>query len=260
MSKKYSELTLAEHQKVLKLAQSSLPTVLISEVIGRSTNAVYDTLKKYGIPKRRKERETLEGMQTIADALETIATTVKTEYLMAKGDDERVVSILQGTSTTNLAGGPLVERPPVVPETAPAETRICIDCSREWNLTDENADWFLQRGLNTPRRCEGCRQSRRNLYPQPWKPDAVTMPSSIVERVAEDSALLSEAPTIPQQFPQQFFIDTIDRLREVRQSAYASCAQQVDTLTKLVEELDNLIGDAQRWGDVERWEGDYERD
>ena len=246
MSKKYSELTLAEHQKVLKLAQSSLPTVLISEVIGRSTNAVYDTLKKYGIPKRRKERETLEGMQTIADALETIATTVKTEYLMAKGDDERVSAMLNGIATRS-------EARTTEPAPASGEIRVCSDCSREWSLTDENADWFLQRGLNTPRRCEACRQSRRNLYPQPWKPDSGTMPSSIVERVVEEpDQTPTEAPTIPQQF----LIDTIDRLREVRQSAYASYAQQA----KLVEELDNLIGDAQRWGDVERWEGDFIRD
>jgi hypothetical protein len=41
------------------------------------------------------------------------------------------------------------------------ELRICVECGQRWVLTEKNRDWFIEKRLVLPRRCEMCRSVRR---------------------------------------------------------------------------------------------------
>lgn len=38
----------------------------------------------------------------------------------------------------------------------------CVDCNKSFTLTSSHAKWFLDRGLELPKRCKECRTRRRN--------------------------------------------------------------------------------------------------
>lgn len=38
----------------------------------------------------------------------------------------------------------------------------CVDCNKPFTLTSDHAKWFLDRGLELPKRCKECRDKRRN--------------------------------------------------------------------------------------------------
>jgi len=41
--------------------------------------------------------------------------------------------------------------------------KICRDCGEEFELSPKEADWYYDRGLNEPERCQECRNTRREL-------------------------------------------------------------------------------------------------
>lgn len=38
----------------------------------------------------------------------------------------------------------------------------CMDCNKPFTLTSSHAKWFLDKGLELPKRCKECRTRRRN--------------------------------------------------------------------------------------------------
>lgn len=38
----------------------------------------------------------------------------------------------------------------------------CVDCNKPFTITSNHAKWFLDRGLELPKRCKECREKRRN--------------------------------------------------------------------------------------------------
>lgn len=38
----------------------------------------------------------------------------------------------------------------------------CVNCNKPFTLTSSHAKWFLDRGLELPKRCKECRTKRRN--------------------------------------------------------------------------------------------------
>lgn len=38
----------------------------------------------------------------------------------------------------------------------------CIDCNKPFTLTPSHVKWFMDRGLELPKRCKECRTKRRN--------------------------------------------------------------------------------------------------
>jgi hypothetical protein len=51
------------------------------------------------------------------------------------------------------------------------EQRLCADCARLFSLTEADIQFFIQRGLQIPRRCEPCRHERRRLAAIEGSPD-----------------------------------------------------------------------------------------
>lgn len=40
--------------------------------------------------------------------------------------------------------------------------RKCVNCNKPFTITSSHAKWFLDRGLELPKRCKECRTRRRN--------------------------------------------------------------------------------------------------
>lgn len=38
----------------------------------------------------------------------------------------------------------------------------CVDCNKPFTITSGHAKWFLDKGLELPKRCKECRTRRRN--------------------------------------------------------------------------------------------------
>lgn len=38
----------------------------------------------------------------------------------------------------------------------------CIECGKEFTLTPEHEEWFLDKGLKLPKRCSECRNKKRS--------------------------------------------------------------------------------------------------
>ena len=203
MVKKYTDLTLTEKSRILKLAEHRLATPLIAEVVERSTNAVYAALREYGVPVHRSERLTGEGIEAIEEALVAVG-----HQLALRQED------------TALQTSPQAQPPPVVTMSSD-ETRTCVTCGKDWVLTEEHAEWFRDKQMVAPRRCEDCRRNRRD----------------------------NEASRRPE--------GGLEALRNLRESLTAALEQ----LDELVGERDaqEAPSSAGRWG-PDMWEGDYERD
>lgn len=131
MPKKFSSLSRDEKRNILKLAQQGLPTSLISEVVERSMNAVYDALREFDVPARRSAREAPEGVKAISRGLDALR-------LAAGTTDDAFQS--------------------------PTELHVCLDCGNPWELDSEHAEWFQQKRLDIPRRCEDCRKRRKTHH------------------------------------------------------------------------------------------------
>ena len=37
----------------------------------------------------------------------------------------------------------------------------CVQCTEQFELTDEQIDWFKNKGMTPPKRCEECRAKNR---------------------------------------------------------------------------------------------------
>lgn len=71
-------------------------------------------------------------------------------------------------------------------------TIVCISCGESFVLSDAEAEWYLAKGYNLPRRCFTCRQRRKlaqtdyltqlevEPVPEP-KPEPVPEPESVLE-------------------------------------------------------------------------------
>ena len=46
-------------------------------------------------------------------------------------------------------------------ESGEAEEIICVDCGGQYELTEENKKFFLDKGLMLPKRCKECRAKRK---------------------------------------------------------------------------------------------------
>ena len=209
-------LSLSEKQKILKLAHQRLPSALIAEVVERSPNAVYDTLKEYGVPVRQRQRYSPEGMQALTVALALIAPAIG--YLEQTGADAPEPDALEldalGMAVEEIASAP------------PGERRVCATCGVEWTLTEEHAEWFSVRQMESPRRCESCRRHRKH----------------------SGSFRRSSA--------------SVEALRSLREALTEALEQLDDTLRELdVQEPPSSVS---RWGPdlsyKDTWEGDFERD
>lgn len=38
----------------------------------------------------------------------------------------------------------------------------CVNCNKPFTITSSHAKWFLDKGLELPKRCKECRTKRRN--------------------------------------------------------------------------------------------------
>jgi hypothetical protein len=140
MPKKYSTVSLEEKHKILRLAQQQLPTDAIAVMMERSNGSVLDCLRLYGIPPRLTQRVTPAGMAAVALGVEAVTENIR--LLSSMGD---AVAGIMGDISSDSGSTFLV----------------CPDCAVEWELTPSHKEWFSSRQLESPRRCESCRISRR---------------------------------------------------------------------------------------------------
>ena len=45
----------------------------------------------------------------------------------------------------------------------------CVDCGKNFEMTYNDHDFYIQKGFEIPKRCPACRSSRRNANFDPWK-------------------------------------------------------------------------------------------
>ena len=154
MPKKYTNVTLDEKHKILRLAQQQLPTDSIAVIVARSKNTVLDCLRSYGVPSRHTQRVTPAGMAAVALGVEAVTENIR----LLSSMDAAVADIMGDISSDS--GSTLL---------------MCPDCAEEFELTPSHQAWFSARQLQLPRRCEDCRSARREARaPEPAAHPRVT--------------------------------------------------------------------------------------
>jgi predicted RNA-binding Zn-ribbon protein involved in translation (DUF1610 family) len=51
----------------------------------------------------------------------------------------------------------------MVQEVKSMQNKICRECGKEFTLSDEQVNFYTEKGMNIPTRCEDCRRKKRML-------------------------------------------------------------------------------------------------
>ena len=137
MGNRRKTLTEIEIEHTLLMAKHGLAARDIANILKRSTATVYKILKACGVAARPAER-------------------TKEQHLEAD-------RLRRGVE-------PVIEPEPVEPEPVAIGTPlelvefVCKECGQEFHLTTDHIEWFEARGINVPKRCQPCRERRREMH------------------------------------------------------------------------------------------------
>ena len=132
-------ITEIEIEHTLLMAKYDLAAYDIANILNRGTQSVYRILKRHGVAARPAERT--EDQHLEADRLR------------------------RGVE-------PVIEPEPVEPTPEPVAIGTplelvafeCKECREEFRLTTDHIEWFESRGINVPKRCQPCRERRREMH------------------------------------------------------------------------------------------------
>ena len=132
-------ITEIEIKHTLLMARYDLAAYDIANILNRSQQSVYRILKRYGVASRPAQRT--EDQHLEADR------------------------IFHGVE-------PVIEPEPVEPTPEPVAIGTplelvefeCKECREEFHLTTDHIEWFESRGISVPKRCQPCRERRREMH------------------------------------------------------------------------------------------------
>ena len=124
-------ITEIEIKHTLLMARYGLAARDIANILKRGTQSVYRILRRYGVAARPAERT--EDQHLEADR------------------------ILHGVE-------PVIAPEPVEPEPVELVEFECKECGQEFHLTTDHIEWFESRGISVPKRCQPCRERRREMH------------------------------------------------------------------------------------------------
>jgi hypothetical protein len=143
-------ITEIEIEHTLLMASYGLAARDIANILKRSPASVYKILKACGVAARPAERTEEQHLE--ADRLRRgVEPVIEPEpepvldgyfYIADKPEPEPVAI---GTPLE------LVEF-------------VCKECGQEFHLTTDHIEWFEARGINVPKRCQPCRERRREMH------------------------------------------------------------------------------------------------
>ena len=151
-------ITEIEIEHTLLMAKYDLAAYDIANILNRSQQSVYRILQRYGVASRPAER---------------------TEEQHLEADRLRYFDRLKRWAGHSHLGIPPPEPPsegtypepePVEPEPVAIGTPlelvefVCKECGQEFHLTTDHIEWFEARGINVPKRCQPCRDRRREMH------------------------------------------------------------------------------------------------
>jgi len=144
-------ITDIEIEHTLLMARYDLAAYDIANILHRGTQSVYRILKRYGVAARPVERTEEQHLE--ADRLRRGVEPV------IEPEPEPVLD-----GYFYIADKP--EPEPVEPEPEPVEwvEFDCKECGQEFHLTTDHIEWFEARGINVPKRCQPCRERRREMH------------------------------------------------------------------------------------------------
>jgi hypothetical protein len=127
-------ITEIEIEHTLLMASYGLAAHNIANILKRSTQSVYRILRQHGIAARPAER-------------------TKEQHLEADRLRRGVEPVIEPEPEPVAIGTPLelVEF-------------VCKECGEEFHLTTDHIEWFEARGINVPKRCQPCRERRREMH------------------------------------------------------------------------------------------------
>ena len=156
MGNRRKTLTEIEIKHTLLMAKHDLAVRDIANILKRSTATVYKILKACGISARADER-TEEQHESAASLLD-IGT-----YYATYGDRRQpVVAMYHDGFPPPIEPEP--ESETVEPEPLELVEFVCKECGQEFHLTTDHIEWFEARGINVPKRCQPCRDRRREMH------------------------------------------------------------------------------------------------
>jgi len=169
LNQKRTHLTVEEKGKIIDLAAYVLPVVDIASFLNRSTSVVYQTLQDLGISAKARERT--DDQIAIARQQAT-PLTPPDEPLPNLPTAERLakdMGRLEGASATTKLDLSL-------------NTFLCANCGETYSMTSEHMDWFRERNLHPPKRCEPCREERRGTHDYDAGKDAANVGQAKLEK------------------------------------------------------------------------------
>ena len=160
-------ITPIEIEHTLLMAKYDLAAYDIANILNRSQQSVYRILKRYGVAARPAART--EDQHLEADRLRRgVEPVIEPEPEWACLADH-AEAYKQSMNDCHVEPQP--EPEPVEPEPVELVNDYpvlfefeCKECGQEFHLTTDHIEWFEARGINVPKRCQPCRERRREMH------------------------------------------------------------------------------------------------